>query len=266
MAASKKKMSIKEVKAPDEFQASMAKVIEFLQQYGAWVLSGLGVVVVTIVGGILLSRHQDSVQLDLSSTFDGAFAVVAANTTLEPAAGPDGELDDEAKAKAAEESKKSLAKASDDLSGFAAEHDGTPLSHLALMASGAAAAGAGDPAKAATAYRAFLDADPESPLSFIAWEALGLAADREGKRDEAVTAFTRMSESRSTLSRANAFLYLGDLFNPAAAIRDADTADPGKARTYYESGLKEASGDPSLMPPAMLITRRTLEQRIAALP
>jgi len=265
-ARKQKKMSMKEVKAPDEFQASMAKTIEFMQQYGAWVLAGLGVVVVAIVGGILMSRHQDSVQLDLSTTFDGAFAVVAANTSLVPATDQGGEQDAEAKAKAAEESKKALAKAAGSLAGFAADNEGEPLARLAQLARGAAATGAGDHAAAAEAYRTFLEADPESSLSFIAWEALGLAADREGRRDEAVTAFTKMSEARSSLSRANAFLYLGDLFNPAAAIREAEAADSVKAKSYYESGLKEADGDPSLMPPAMLITRRTLEQRIAALP
>lgn len=257
-----KKMSMKEVKAPDEFQMSMAKVIDFMQQYGAWVLAGLGAVVVAIVGGILVSRHQDASALEKSQEFDRAFAPVADQITLEPAEPVEG--DEEGAADAA--SKKVLATAADDLDKFAVDNPETSLARLALFTRGAAAMGSGDSIGAAAAYRAYVDAAPDTILRSLAWEGLGIAADRNGKRDEAEAAFAEAAKAPSSLQRATAFLHLGDLYNPTASVDGEKAPDPGKALDFYKNGLQEVSGEPNLMPPAKLLVRRTLEQRIAALP
>ena len=73
----KRKMSQKEIKAPDEFQTSMAKAIEFLKVNGAWVGGGLGLVVLAVVAGVLLSRYQDASAVDDANDFYGAFQPVA---------------------------------------------------------------------------------------------------------------------------------------------------------------------------------------------
>ncbi|NOZ02352.1 MAG: tetratricopeptide repeat protein [Deltaproteobacteria bacterium] len=254
-----KKMTMKEVKAPDEFQTTVAKTVEFLREYGSWVFGGIAVILVIILGGIILTRYQKSSEIDEALAFNKAFAGVAEATVLEPKGATDGGPDD------AEKKAEKLKAAAGQLEKFSKDYQGTPLAALALFARGAADLNAGDTESAYKDYRTYLDSAPDKTLSFIAWEALGIAADRLGKRKEAEEAFNEMSKAGSSFLRANAFLHLGDLYNAATAAKD-DKTDAAKARGFYESGVKELAGEPKTMPPAMLLTRRTLEQRIAALP
>jgi len=257
-----KKMSMKEIKAPDEFQAFMAKTIEFLREYGAWILAGMAVIIVAIVSGILISRYNDAVMIDDAIAFDRAFAPVAEAAVI---TGYQLEADEEDEESATEESKGKLASAAEDLGQFSTEYDDSPLAGLALLARGAATLGAGDAQSSFEVYKEYLSANPDSSFAFVAWEALGYAADKAGDRTEAIRAFSEMAKSGSSLARANAYLHLGDLFNPASSIKNDEESDAGKANEYYEKGLKEVGGEPTLMGPVELVTRRTLEQRISAL-
>jgi tetratricopeptide (TPR) repeat protein len=260
MTAQKAKLTRKEIKGPDEFQNVMARVVEFFRDYGTWVLAGMAVVLLAIVGGVMLSRHSDNRTIAVAADFDRAFAPVAA-VGLAVESREAGEDAEKAK-KALDESKARLAGARGDLDKFAAAHGDSPLARLAMLARGAAAAASGDAATAMQSYGAFLTADPGATFAFVAWESLGNAADAAGKRDEAERAYNEMAKSQSSLARAWAWLHLGDLYNAATRLKADETSDPAKARDYYQKGEKECGGEETLMPPIQLLAKKTIQARL----
>jgi tetratricopeptide (TPR) repeat protein len=261
MAVKDKKITRKEMRAPDEFQNVMVKVLEFFRLYGGWVAGAAVGVLVAVVAGVLLTRHAETAGVARAATFDRAFAPVLAADLAAP--GDKGkEPDADALKKAADQVTK-LKTAVADLDKVATEQAKDPLGRLALLGKAAAAAGAGEPGEAATAYQAFLAKAADDPFAFVAWEALGTAADAAGRRDEAEKAFTEMTKATSGLVRAYGWLHLGDLDNPATRLRADDPADGAKAKAAYEKGLKESGGEEMLMPPVQLLARKTLQERLA---
>ncbi len=251
-AASKKKMTLKEVKAPDEFLTSMGRVIEFLQLYGGWILAGAAAVLVAIVAGILLSRRHDAALVEEALAFRGAFdPVVAADEARE--AGDE---------KAAEEAVKKLVGAAGDLEKFATEHEDSALAGLAWAARGAALLLAGQAGPALESFERGLAAQGDAAWKPILLEAAGTAADGAGKREEAERYYTEMTRAGSRLFRAMGYLHLGDLAHPLAG----EPGDAAKAREMYRKGLAEVPADDAFLAPAERLTRGLIEQRLASLP
>ena len=61
MAGRKKdRVTKEELKGPDEFQESMAKVAEFFRLWGGWIGAGVAMVLMGITAGILLHRMGES--------------------------------------------------------------------------------------------------------------------------------------------------------------------------------------------------------------
>lgn len=251
-AASKKKMTLKEVKAPDEFQTTMGRAIEFLQLYGGWILAGAAGVLLAIVAGILLSRRHDAAVVEEALAFHGAFAPVV--TAEEALRGED--------EKAAEEARNKITGAAGDLEKFAAEHEGSALAGLAWVARGAAMWLAGQAGPALESFEKGLQAQGDAAFKPILLEAAGAAADAAGKRDEAERYYTEMTKAGSRLFRAMGYLHLGDLAHPLAG----EGGDAAKAREAYQKGLAEVPADDALLAPAERLTRGLLEQRLASVP
>lgn len=248
----KRRATLKEIKAPDEFQEAMSKVVEFFRLYGGWVGAGAGVILVGILLGVFLSRHQESAAIDKAVAFDKAASIV-----LKPS--------DPAAATPTTEapSAEALAGAVTSITAFIEDHSRSKLARTAQLAVGTAALQAGDFATAMAAFKAFAEAYPDSGLALTAWEAYGEAADRAGNRAEAEQAFARLIESSQTLFLVNGHLHLGDLYHPAMS---PDGADAAKAREHYEKGLASVDGNEDEMPPAHLIARKTLQARLRSLP
>lgn len=248
----KRRATLKEIKAPDEFQEAMSKVVEFFRLYGGWVAAGGGVIVVGILLGVFLSRHQESAAIEKAVAFDKAASIV-----LKPS-------DPTATAPAAEApSSEEFAGAATAITAFIEDNKRSKLARTAQLAKGTAALQAGDFAAAMAAFKAFAEAYPDSSLALTAWAGYGEAADRAGNRAEAEQAFVRLIESSQTLFQVNGHLHLGDLYHPTMSPAGADAA---KARDHYEKGLAAVDGNEDDMPPAHLIARKTLQARLRSLP
>lgn len=251
-AASKKKMTLKEVKAPDEFLTSMGRVIEFLQLYGGWIAAGTALVVVAIVAGILLSRRHDAALVEESLRFYGALApVVAADVN---AKGDDEKGTTEVRAK--------LEKAAGDIERFVSEHEGSPLVGVAWAVRGAALWLAGQPGEALSAFEKSLQKGGDSTWKPILLEAAGAAAEAAGRLEDAGRYYAEMTKTGSRLFRAVGYLHLGDLAHPLAE----GGGDAARAREAYQKGIGEIPGDDALLIPAERLLRRLIEQRIASVP
>jgi tetratricopeptide (TPR) repeat protein len=258
MATKKDKVTKKELAAPDEFQESMGKLVEFFRLYGAWVGAAALVIILTIAGGVIVSRVSTSGQIDRSTAFLKAAAPVGGAEL------PDREADAAARLKTAGEAQARAKQAVVDLDKFLADNAKSDLVGVARLAKGAAALKAGDAAGAVVAFKAFLDADPKSPVAWLAWESYGIAADQAGQRAEAEKAFGEMAKAEGSLARGYANLHLGDLYNPLARAKADDPADPAKAREFYGKGLDAMNGPEEAMPAAQLVARKTLEERLKA--
>jgi len=254
--AAAKKMTQKEVKAPDEFLTSMGRVIEFLQLYGGWILAGAAAILLAIVAGVLLSRRHDTGLVERSLAFQKAFAPLMAVAET-PA--------DDQPQKKPEEVGAALAGAAQDLEKFAADHEGTPLARVAWITRGLALLGAGQAEAAFESVRKGLDGLSDASWRPITLEAAAAAADAAGKREEAEKYYAEMTRSGSRLFRAAGQMHLGDLYHPAGRVRDGEAADPKKAREFYEKGLAEIPADDSLLTPAERLFRQILKQRLATL-
>lgn len=258
MAAHKDKLTKKELAAPDEFQESMGKVVEFFRLYGAWVAAGAALIIIGIAGGVIVSRVSAGSRVDASNAFLKAAAPVGGAEL------PDREADAAARLKAAGEAANRAKQAVTDLDKFLADNAKSDLAGLARLAKGSAALKAGDAAGAAAAFKAFLDAAPKSPMAWLAWESCGIALDQAGKRDEAEKAFAEMAKAEGSLARGYANLHLGDLYNPLARVKADEPSDPAKAREFYQKGLDALNAPEESLPAAQLVARKTLEERLKA--
>ena len=257
-----RKLTQKEIKAPDEFQTQMVKVLEWLSIWGGWVLGGAALVLVVIVGAVLLTRHVESSRIDTAVAFDRAFGPLAKAELTRP---PRPSTEADAVKKAADEVQAKAKAAETDLEAFVAKNADSPLGRLAVLGKAAAAYAAGDSEVARAGWQAFLTADPGASFAFAVWESYGNVSDREGKRDEAERAYTEMTKGTSALGRAFGYLHLGDLYNPATKLRADDPTDAGRAKGLYDSGLKEVGREEVLLSPAELVAKKTLQERLANL-
>ncbi len=252
MAPSKKKMTLKEVKAPDEFLTSMQRVMEFLQLYGGWVLAGAAVVLITVVVGILLARRHEAALVEEALAFHRAFGPVV----VVGEAGEDSEKS---------EAEGKLSSAASELEKFALEHEGSALGGLAWMARGAALLKAGQAAKALESFEKALAVHGEAAWRPVTLEAAGSAADAAGQRDQAEKYFSEMTRVGSRLFRAMGHMHLGDLAHPMGGA-GASSGDAARAREAYEKGLAEIPADDALLAPGERLVRGLIEQRLRSLP
>jgi tetratricopeptide (TPR) repeat protein len=239
-----KKISVKDIKAPDEFQTFIAKVAEFFKLYGGYLATAVVAVVVALVAGVLFSRHKDA-------------QVVASAMAFQEKAKPllQIKLDEQGNIKMDEEGVKKASVALDD---FISKD--TPLSSLALFAKGMALVATKDFANAVDVLRQALSKD--LPFKFAVAEALGAALDNLGQKEEAEKAYFELTKSPSRLFRAVGYMHIGDLYNPLATVKEGEVVDREKARQNYEKGLDELKGDEALLSPQEVIQKRLLQHRL----
>jgi len=239
-----KKITVKDIKAPDQFQAFMAKIAEFFKLYGGYVATAVVAVIVALVAGVLFTRHKDA-------------QVVAKAVAFQEKARPllDIKLDEQGNLKLDEEG---LRKASVALEEFTSEE--SPLSVLALFAKGMALVATKDFSDAVDVLRQALLKD--MPFKFAVAEALGAALDNLGRKDEAEKAYLELTKSPSRLFRAVGYMHIGDLYNPMATLKEGEKVDRETARQNYEKGLEELKGDEGLLSPSELVQKRLLQHRL----
>ncbi|MBM4397791.1 MAG: hypothetical protein FJ087_19140 [Deltaproteobacteria bacterium] len=261
--AAKGKLTRKEIKGPDEFQTNVAKALEVMNLYRGWIIAGVTLILVAIVGGVVLSRFGERSRIDTAVAFDRAFSPVLA-ATLDRTAPADDE-DAAKKLAAAAETAGKVKAAMADLDRFAASNASKPVAKAATLAKAAAAFHVGEAEAAMGAWRTVLGAGSAGAMDFVLWESLGNAADAAGKADEAERAYSEMAKNSSSLARATAYLRLGDLRNPATRAKAGEGGDAAKARDAYEKGVKELGGEESLMGAAEALTKKTLQHRLLSL-
>jgi len=261
MAARKKDRATKEeLKGPDEFQESMAKVAEFFRLWGGWIGAGVALVLVAISAGILLHRMGQSRAVERSVEWSRAMEPLSL-AEKQAAEAQEAEAEKAARERIPAQARETLAR----LDALVAKGLPDTLKASAQFARGAAAMRAGDWTATREAFRAFLDANPGSPLAWVAWEAFGIASDIAGQRADAEKAFQEMARAESALARANAWMHLGDLYHPSLAKAPGETGDAAKAREQYQKALEAVSAPEDSLPVAQLLVRRLVEERLVSL-
>ena len=246
----RKRATLKEIKAPDEFQVTMGKAFEFLKTWGAWIGTGAGIIIFGILLGVFISRHLEGASVKRFEAFRKAAAPVLTQ--------PDPTV--ESPVTVSQDQLKGSVAALDD---FIKSNKRSKLSAGAKLAKGAAAIQIGEFETALVALKESAESTKDTYRSLVAWEAYGEAADRLGKKDDAEQAFNRMAESDGGLMKINGLLHLGDLYNPTIS---ADGGDAAKAREFYEKALAASEGPENDLPPAILISHKTIQARLSTLP
>lgn len=261
MAGRKKdRVTKEELKGPDEFQESMAKVAEFFRLWGGWIGAGVGLVLIGITAGILLHRMGESRTIDRARDWSRAMEPLS-QAEKQGSEAQDPEAEKASRDRVPAQARETLAR----LDAWMAKGLPGSMKASAQFARGAAALRAGDWSVAREAFRAFLDADAGSPLAWLAWEAFGIASDLAGQRADAENGFLEMSKSDSSLARATAWLHLGDLYHPLLATSPGETGNASKAREHYQKALEAVSGPEDSLPVAQLLVRRLVEERLVSL-
>ncbi|MBP7125664.1 hypothetical protein KBD49_04790 [Myxococcota bacterium] len=261
MAGRKKdRVTKEELKGPDEFQESMAKVAEFFRLWGGWIGAGVAMVLMGITAGILLHRMGESRAVERAREWSQALEPLS-QAEKQAAEAQDPEAEKAARERIPVQARETLAR----IDAWIAKGLPGSMKASAQFTRGAAAMQAGDWALAREAFRSFLDAEPRSPLAWLAWEAYGIASDLAGQRADAERAFLEMAKSDSGLARANAWMHLGDLYHPAIGRSPSDAVDAGKARENYQKALEAVSGPEDSLPVAQLLVRRLVEERLVSL-
>lgn len=235
----KAKLTRKELKGPDEFQQTVVRVVNFLKDYGAYIGGVLAVAVIGLVGGLLVSRHLRSVEVERSAGFFKSASPIL-NQLL----------------KGATDSKDASKQLAEAVKGIAQFKEHVSESELRLLADYVEGLGLSrqDPSKALARLKAAAEGSVGKVFGFIAWEAFGAVAERAGKANLAETAYSRMQQSGSSLARAVAYLHVGDLMVGSGEVQ--------KAIEAYKKGLGELSGEPALMSPGTASVRAELRRKL----
>lgn len=250
--AQSKKMSRKELKEPDEFVVTMIKVADFLKAYGGWLVVGILLLVIAIVGGVMLSRQSEISKIEKASALTRVISPVLS-------------IQSQKTPKSEDETRVDYNKTVEEIEKFEVENQASPLGKVATLAKAMALVKAGKHESAVDEYRKLLGGDEgRGSFSFILWEALGNALDSTLKREEAEKAFEEMTKADSKVIKAFGYLHIGDLYNPMMQMKD-EKGDANKAKEAYEKGLKEVAGEESEMGQTQLLVKKSLEKRLALL-
>lgn len=79
--STKIKYTEKELKQPDEFNKTVARIIDFTADHGKKILIAIGVVIVILVGAFVLNSSSEQNVLEANSLYDGALAKFDAGDT-----------------------------------------------------------------------------------------------------------------------------------------------------------------------------------------
>ncbi len=217
----------------DEFQAKGFELVEWVHENTATVVAILGVLLVlgfAFAGYNLFSANRDT---DASAAYATALKAYDAPVGEAPAAG------DDVKGPRYRDATE-RAKASRDLfQKVVDDHKGTGAAALAQLYIGNASLKLDDHERAATAFRAFLDAAKSGdPLRFAGLSGLAAAAESKGDVDVAIKALNDLVDLPGKIDEDAALLGLGRLYRQKGDAAKAKAALERIVKDFPESSLK----------------------------
>lgn len=240
------------LKGPDEFQQYVAKAAEFFKVYGTRIAIGAGVVVIVITTTVIVSKVSQASHINKSTEFqkhlDMVTAQVLPSASMDRLPVPDRNQ--------LETSRQALAK-------FVEENKGSDIAGMAEVARGIAALQAGDAKGAVEILKPVMDdKNIGQAVSDVALQAYATACDIAGIRDQAVAAYEKIAAAGGNMTRAYAYMSLGDIFNPAMAAAGEQGADKARAREYYDKGTESLAEQNGM---EALVLQNSIKARIAGL-
>jgi tetratricopeptide (TPR) repeat protein len=223
------KITRKQIKSPDEFLTLTARAIQWVEDHGPAIFTGLAAVAVValIVAGVVsFLRYQDGKARNAMTDALAAYRAPeeAAERQTKEGEAPEGMTP----AQAVESYRDAAAK----FEAVHAQYANSDAGALALLYAGDAYYRVGDFAKSAANYEAFLAAKPNDPvLSPVAAEGLGYARESRGEFAKAAEAFEKTTGPTAKLSRPFGLL------NAARCL--AAAGDKAKAVALYEQFLQD---------------------------
>jgi tetratricopeptide (TPR) repeat protein len=240
------KLTMKDLKGPDEIQSGMKQFLEILDKYKIHVLVVAGSLLAVVVAVHVIQRYRRAALVEESVALSEAMdsLVPPVPTTIKTDEGEIIPVQPSADDLAAQ-AKKGV----ESFSGILEKYGDDGVARLAYLGKAAALAGLKDDEKALDAARSFMSKSPESSLSPAVRENIAQRLAALGKTEEAAAEFLRLAESSDTFLRALGHMEAADLFNPQfrgqSAAKDARRAVAGYRAALEALGESEAALRPS---------------------
>lgn len=233
MAKKQKRMSLKELKSPDEIDVKLQELWQRLMRHRKTLLVGCVAVFVIGAGFSTFSAMSADASDARAEALRQALAPLtapvgdAAAANLPENARLETEVFADEAAAVAETSKR--------LDAYAEEYgDG----ELGALYRATVALAAGDGATAAKSLEGWLAANSDSSLTLPLTGALARAKALDGDREGAIASYQAIVDKGDGMAKALALMAIGDLNNPLAV----GEGDPAKARASYEAALALLGG------------------------
>ncbi len=212
----KNKPSLKDLKAPDEFQVKMAGFTPFLERHGVKVIALLIVVILVLVGVYMGIRMINEKKVEASAAVQTQFeGILNAGS-----AGDKATVQSSIKALGTE------------------KLNGKPYATAMEVAAGSALLNVSDYKGAAQHFEnALKGLKADDPMRPIVLEAAFDALVRAGKYKDAQALLDKVPGNATPFVKANFHILKGDLFNPAVLPKTTRKA-PAKAASEYSMAKK----------------------------
>lgn len=266
MAKIKKRMSKKELQAPDQVEVVLNETWDNLVAYRKWIIGAVALFVVGGVSWAIIHSLRDSAKAEAALALRDAMGPLTAFVDA-PADGADAP-----KAKPIRGVKifpseaAATTEAAKRLDAFLAAHPDMDAAQVVSLTRAEVWLRQGDAARAAKDLQSWLGQHAESPLAPAALQALAQAQLATGKRDEARKTLTDLAAKSTGPAKALALTSLGDLDNPLIT----KGGDAAKARTHYEGAEKALGPKPQGDNPFVAMSApylfRELTNKLALLP
>ncbi len=266
MAKIKKRMSKKELQAPDQVEVALNKTWDNLVTYRKWIIGGIAVFVVGGVSWAILHNMRASAKAEAALAVRDAMAPLTAFVDA-PAEGADAPEPKPIRGLQVFPSEAAATtEAAKRLDAFLAAHPDMDAAQVVSLTRAEVWLRQGDAARAAKDLQAWLAQHAESPLVPAALQALAQAQLAAGKRDEARKTLTDLAAKTTGPAKALALTTLGDLDNPLVA----PGGDAAKARASYEEAQKalgpKPQGDNPFVAMSAPYLYQELDNKLALLP
>ncbi len=223
MAATKRKITRKELKQPDEFLSFWARTYQWVRHHEKEFLVGLACLLTIAAAAWAVSAHARNRQERASRLLARAQALLGPVTT--PGSG-----EDQKPADRADQALPLLQKLVEDF-------DGTKASRVGRLLLARIRFNRGQYDAAIDAYREFLRAGGEpSDLRVMAWEGLAYAYEAKGEYEKAAEYYEKLTSEQGVPTRGWAYLGLGRCYERLGRVQQAAEA--------YEALLREDPGHP----------------------
>jgi predicted negative regulator of RcsB-dependent stress response len=233
VAKKQKRMSLKELKSPDEIDVKLQEFWQRLMRHRKVLLAGCAAILVLGAGTSLFSSMSEEASDAQAQALTTALAPLTAPVGADAEANipENSRVDVETYA----DNAAAVAEAAKRLDAYSQEFNDSEVGDLyrAMVA-----LAAGDGAKATSGLETWLAAHPDTSLKMPLTDALARAKAVDGDVDGASAAYQTIADSSNGMAKALALMAIGDLNNPLAVAN----GDVAKARTSYEQALALMGG------------------------